>query len=134
MKAIKISTDDVISVVDIQEPTLEGIHKHVGGFMEIVRPWGFMKLEVPEKEKLCMIVNEEGRLIGLDLNEVGSFIYNDTPAPFSWEPIVGDVLIMAEGFVDGEPDIVGLDDTQIDIVKAALKGKFEYLTEEENAQ
>ena len=41
---------------------------------------------------------------------------------------LGDILIMAEeGFVDGEPDIVGLDDEQQGIVMTALKNKFKYL-------
>ena len=30
MKAIKITTDNVISVIDIQEPALEGMQKEVG--------------------------------------------------------------------------------------------------------
>lgn len=131
MKAIKITTDDVISVVTVPEPTWKGMGDLVGGHFEHVRPYGFMNLDVPEKEKLCMIVNEEGRLIGLDGNIVGSHLYNDVPASWvPWEPIVGDILIMMEGFVDGEPDIVGLDDKQIEIVKAALIGKFEFLKEE----
>lgn len=130
MKAIKITTNDVISVVEVPEPTWRGMGQLVGGYFEHVRPYGFMNLDVPEKEKLCMIVNEEGRLIGLDINRAGSHFYNDLPyLNTDWEPIVGDILIMAEGFVDGEPDIVGLDDGQIEIVKAALMEKFKFLKE-----
>lgn len=133
MKAIKITTDDVISVVTVPEPTWKGMGELVGGRFEHVRPWGLYNLDTPFKEQLCMIVNEEGRLIGLDENIVGSHLYNDVPSAWvPWEPIVGDILIMAEGYVDGEPDIVGLDDEQIKIVGAALMKVFEFLKEELN--
>lgn len=59
MKAIKITTDDVISVVDIQEPTLKGMQEHVGGYIEVVRPYGLYELNVPESESLIMICNED---------------------------------------------------------------------------
>jgi hypothetical protein len=134
MKAIKITTDNVISVVTVPEPTWKGMGELVGGLFEIVRPWGLYNLDTPYKEQLCMIVNEEGRLIGLDGNVIGSYLYNDLPSShkgFGFEPIVGDILIMAEGFVDGEPDIVGLDDEQLKVVMTALKNKFKYLMEEE---
>jgi len=112
VKAIKITIDDLILAVDIQEPTLRGMQKEVGGQIEVVRPWGLNQLNVPDKESLIMIVNEEGRLIGLHFNKTGSNLYNDSPYP-GFEPIAGDILILAEGFVDGEPDIVGLTDEQV---------------------
>ena len=132
MKAIKITTDDVISVVTVPEPAWKGMGELVGGHFEHVRPWGLYNLDTPYKKQLCMIVNEEGRLIGLDYNSLGSALYNDIPTAFPYDPIVGDILIMAEGFVDGEPDIVGLDDEQIEIVKEALIKKFEFLKEVRN--
>lgn len=131
MKAIKITTDDVISVVDIQEPTLKGMQEQVGGSIEVVRPWGFMNLQVPEKETLCMIVNEEGRLLGLEINEVGSYLYNDIRERenYSWDSIIGNILIMAEGFMNGEPDIVGLTIEQTIVLYRELKSKFSLLKE-----
>lgn len=120
MKAIKITTDDVISVVDIQEPTLKGMQEQVGGHIEIVRPYGLSSLNVSGKESLIMIVNEEGRCIGLPDNEIGSMLYNINDLDDDWEPIVGDILIMAEGFVDGEPDIVGLDEEQVQALLVEL--------------
>jgi len=113
MKAIKITTDDLILAVDIQEPSLEGMQEQVAGHIEVVRPFGFTYLEVPDNKSLLMIVNEEGRCIGLPDNDIGSLLYNVNDSDDDWEPIVGDVLIMAEGFVDGEPDIVGLTDEQV---------------------
>lgn len=130
MKAIKITTDNEIKVVTVPEPTWKGMGQLVGGHFEHVRPWGLYNLDTPYKKSLCMIVNEEGRLIGLEHNLVGTALYNNTPTPLGFEPIVGDILIMTEGFVNGEPDIIGLDDEQIEIVKKALKNNFKYLTEE----
>lgn len=131
MHAIKITTTDQISVVPVPvpEPTWKGMGQLVGGYFEHVRPWGLMNLQVPEKEKLCMIVNGEGRIIGLKPNLVGSLLYNDTPTPTGYKPVVGDILIMAEGFKNGEPDIVGLTNEQIIVVFKALKSKFNFLKE-----
>jgi len=129
VKAIKITTNNVISVIDIQEPTLKGMQKEVDGHIEVVRPYGLSELNVPQKETLIMIVNEEGRCIGLPLNKTGSHLYNDNPY-VGFEPIVGDILFLAEGFVDGEPDLVGLEDDQVESLMIELKNKFEFLQEE----
>jgi hypothetical protein len=128
MKAIKITTDDVISVVDIQEPTLKGMQEQVGGNIEVVRPFGFTYLNVPNKLSLVMIANEEGLCIQLPLNLLGTRLYN-YPELDDEQPIVGDILIMAEGFVDGEPDIVGLTNEQTIVLYRELKANFNFLTE-----
>ena len=127
MKALKITTDSVISVIDIQEPALEGMQKEVGGYIEHVRPVELYELNVPGKENLCMIVNEDGHFIGLAINLVASSLYNTSC--FDWWSVLGNVLILAEGFVDGEPDIVGLDDEQIQALCKELKNKFKFLKE-----
>lgn len=130
MKALKITTDNVISVVTVPEPTWKGMGELVGGYFEHVRPWGLYNLDTPYKNDLCMIANGEGRLIGLEHNPTGTMLYNETPKFMGFAPIAGDILIMAEGFVNGEPDIVGLDEQQIEIVKTALIKKFKFLREE----
>lgn len=114
MKAIKITTDNEILAVDITD--LEGMQEQVGGFIEIVRAYGLCELEVPQSESLIMIVNEEGKLLDLEANEIATDLYESY-----CDSIAGDVLIMAEGFVDGEPDIVGLTDEQVQ----ALNNEFE---------
>lgn len=111
MKAIKITTDDVISVVDIQEPTLKGMQEQVGGNIEIVRPYGLYELDVPQSESLIMICNEDGKFQDLEENEIGTEFYGAM-----FDVVVGNVLIMSEGFVNGEPDIVGLDDEQVKVL------------------
>jgi len=130
VKAIKITTDNVISVVEVPEPTWKGMGELVGGYFEHVRPWGFMNLDVPEKEKLCMIVNGDGYALELDFNQTASMLYNAySSRKETWWSVLGDVLIMAEGFVNGEPDIVGLDDEQIQALCKELKNKFKFLKE-----
>lgn len=131
MKAIKITTNNVISIIDIPEQSLWGMQEHVGGPIETVRPFGLSLLDVPGDKNLLMIVNEEGRCIGLDMNKAGSSLYNDgINYPFTgFEPIVGDILFMAEGFVDGEPDIVGLEDDQIIALFQELKSRYSFLKE-----
>ena len=114
MKALKITTDDEIFAVDV--PGLKAMQEQVGGFIEIVRAYGLCELEVPQSESLIMIVNEEGKLLDLEANEIATDLYESY-----CDSIAGDVLIMAEGFVDGEPDIVGLTDEQVQ----ALNNEFE---------
>lgn len=126
MKAIKITTDNEISVVDIHEPTLEGMQEHVGGFIEHVRPVRLYELNVPNKNNLCMIVNEDPYNQELDANRVASELYN-APSTRYWWNILGDVLILAEGFVNGEPDIIGLTDEQIAALVITLRNKFNFL-------
>lgn len=128
MKAIKITTDDVISVVDIQEPTLKGMQEQVGGHIEVVRPYGLFELDVPGSESLIMICNEEGKLEDLDFNYVASEIYDED----GYDDIAGDVLLMAEGFVDGEPDIVGLEEGQLQALYAELLNEYEFIIKLKN--
>ena len=115
MKAIKITTYDEMLVVDITD--LKDMQEQVGGYIETVRPYGLYELDVPDSKSLIVICNEEAKLLGLEENEIASdYLYDSI-----YDSIAGDVLIMAEGFVDGEPDIVGLNNEQIE----ALCNEFE---------
>lgn len=74
-----------------------------------------------------MIVNEEGLLENLPINSIGCLLYGTA---FHQCPIVGDIVIMKDGFRNGEPDIVGLTDKEVDIISkefitliARLKGE-----------
>ena len=99
MKGVVVTTDLEVRVEDFEEP----LYKTVGA----------MRL----KEPFCMIVNEEGRLHKLPINLVGSFFYG---TDFHNEPIVGNIVIMKDGYRNGEPDIVGLDDTEIERVQNSI--------------
>lgn len=110
MKGVVVTTDLEVRVEDFEEPLYKTVGAAVGGYIEHVRP---MRL----KEPFCMIVNEEGRLHKLPINLVGSFFYG---TDFHNEPIVGNIVIMKDGYRNGEPDIVGLDDTEIEKVQNSI--------------
>lgn len=103
MKGIVISTKDEVSVQEFAEPLYQSLNAAVGGYIEHVRP---MRLQAP----YCMIANEEGLLLGLPENNVGSYLYG---ADRHGNTIVGNIVIMKDGYnADGEPDIVGLDENE----------------------
>lgn len=102
MKGVVVTTDFEVRVEDFADPLYKTVGAAVGGYIEIVHPF---RLWHP----FCMIVNEEGRLHGLPINPVGSLLYG---TDMHREPIVGDIVIMKDGYRNGEPDIVGLDDTE----------------------
>lgn len=117
MKVLLITTSNTISVEEINtEPKWQAFAKLLGcSWIEIVHPRG---LQSP----LCMIVDEEGLLCDEPkINLVGSFLYG---THIHGSPIVGDIVIAAEGFVDEGVDIVGLDDNEIQKLYAKLKTKY----------
>ena len=77
------------------------------GWMEIVRPM----YELPRP--YVLVVDEEGVLKGLPINPLASMCYGSG--------ICGPAVIMAEGWVDGEPDLIGLTDDQITYAIGALR-------------
>ena len=103
MKGLVISTENKMSIREFAAPLYKSIGEAVGGLIEIVHP---RRLEFP----YCMVVNEEGLLIGLPLNAYGSYLYCSDQ---HGSPIVGDIVILKEDFVRGERDFVGLEDAEI---------------------
>ena len=69
------------------------LHELLNGFFEIVRP-----LACPRH--IIMLVDDEGILKDLPFNPLAAALYG--------QYIAGNAIIMREGFVNGEPDIVGL--------------------------
>lgn len=87
----------------------ETIGKAVGGYIEVVHPKGL-------PDPYCMIVNEEGLLQNLPWNLFGSFLYGTI---YHGNPIVGDIVILKEGFTTpGERDFIGLDEDDIKFLGA----------------
>ncbi len=82
------------------EPLYQSIGKAVDGWTEIVHNSPY--LPAP----LVMIVNEEGRLRQLPVNQTASVLYGFL---IHRQPIVGNVVIMQEVMTDDGPDIRGLD-------------------------
>lgn len=110
MKGVVVTTDLDIRVEDFADPLYKTVGAAVDGYIEHVHP---IRLEEP----FCMIVNEEGRLRGLPRNLAGSFLYG---TDIHCEPIVGNIVIMKDGYRNGEPDIVGLTDGEIERVQYSM--------------
>lgn len=68
MKGLVITTDSLMRTEEYTTPLHESIGKTVGGWIEVVHP---KLLPAP----YCMIVNEEGLLLGLPVNLLGSILY-----------------------------------------------------------
>ncbi len=98
MVGLVVTTKKEMYQVDYDAPHYDVISKAVGGRYEHVRPKG---LQLP----YCMMVNEEGRLMNLPVNLLGSYLYGVLQ---HGQPIVGDILFLKEGYHEGEPDVVGM--------------------------
>ena len=110
MKGIVVTTDLEIRIEEFSDPLYKTVGSAVGGYIEHVKP---ARLRHP----YCMIVNEEGRLLDLPLNYVGSYFYGTDQ---HGEPIVGNIVIMKAGYRGGEPDIVGLNDVEAEQIKDVI--------------
>ena len=110
MKGIVVTTDLEIRIEEFSDPLYKTVGSAVGGYIEHVKA---ARLRQP----YCMIVNEEGRLLDLPLNYVGSYFYGTDQ---HGEPIVGNIVIMKDGYRGGEPDIVGLNDVEAEQIKDVI--------------
>lgn len=110
MKGIVVTTDLEIRIEEFSDPLYKTVGSAVGGYIEHVKP---ARLRHP----YCMVVNEEGRLLDLPLNYVGSYFYGTDQ---HGEPIVGNIVIMKDGYRGGEPDIVGLNDVEAEQIKDVI--------------
>ena len=90
---------------------------HVGRSAVFAQLLSVLTPSVHRVEPDCMIVNEEGRLLDLPLNYVGSYFYGTDQ---HGEPIVGNIVIMKDGYRGGEPDIVGLNDVEAEQIKDVI--------------
>lgn len=117
MKGVVVTTDLEIRIEEFIDPLYKTVGSAVGGYIEHVKP---ARLRHPH----CMIVNEEGRLLDLPLNYVGSYFYGTDQ---HGEPIVGNIVIMKDGYRGGEPDIVGLNDVEAEQIKDVIVDLIEPL-------
>ena len=120
MKGIVVTTDLEIRIEEFSDPLYKTVGSAVGGYIEHVKP---ARLRHP----YCMIVNEEGRLLDLPLNYVGSYFYGTDQ---HGEPIVGNIVIMKDGYRGGEPDIVGLNDVEAEQIKDVIIDLIEPLQQQ----
>lgn len=111
MKGVVVTTDLDVYIQDFAQPLYETVGKVVGGYIERVQP---MLLERP----YCMLVNEEGLLLGLPINTAGCALYR---TDIHGSPIVGNIVIMQLGCCNGEHDIVGLSDEDAEDIKTRME-------------
>ena len=111
MKGIVITTDDQLRVQDFSLPLYQSAGEAVGGYIEHVNP---RLLRRP----YCLLVNEEGLLLGLPINALASYMYG---THMHGNPIVGDVVLLKNATVNGERDIVGLSDKEIEKITRELE-------------
>ena len=98
MIALVVSTKNEIRRVEYDPPHYDVIKEAVGGWYERVHPMGL-------NQPYSMMVNEEGLLLGLPMNRLGSELYG---TPKHGQPIVGDIVFLKDGYHGGEPDTVGM--------------------------
>lgn len=119
MKTIKITTNNKVSIIDINLNDFHSIQKVIGGYFETVKTqkmWDYFK------QPMIFLCDEEGHIKNLPLNRFGSWLY-DTER-HGW-PIAGDIILAVP---DGEC-IAGLENTEG--IKRKLLEDFKYLEEEE---
>lgn len=100
MKGIVINTKNEVSIEEFAEPLYKTVGKAVGGNIEIVHPRGL-------PDPYVMVVNDEGLLRRLPLNPTGCVIYGTAD---HGHPIVGDIVLMKEGWTEEGRDFVNFND------------------------
>lgn len=119
MKTVKITTDNKISVIDVNFNDFRAIQRAIGGHFETVHTQ--LMADYFHDPSVIMLVDEEGIIKGLPLNLVGSALYGTVK---HGNPIVGDLIF---GIAAGE-DIVAPDD--VEGLKERLLHTFTGLQEE----
>lgn len=121
MKTLKITTDNKISVVDVNFNDFKAIQQAIGGYFENVKAlklWDYFKAPV------VMIVDEEGVIKDIPVNTIGCYFYNISRHGC---PIVGDMIL---GLLVG-PDITGLGDRDAEQWMEKMLKDFPELEREE---
>lgn len=103
MKTVKVTTDNKVSIIDVDFMDFRSIQQAIGGHFETVHTR--LLVDYFKDPDVIMLVDEEGIIKGLPVNAVGSALYGTIR---HGSPIAGD-LIFAR--VDGE-DIVAPDDSE----------------------
>lgn len=120
MKTVKVTADNVVSIIDVDFDDFRDIQRAVGGHFEPVHTARMAKVFRPD---IIMLVDEDGLMKGLPVNMLGCTLYGTA---VHGNPIVGD-LIFARAI--GE-DIVAAEDPER--LKNYILKIFSGLKEEEN--
>lgn len=94
--ALLIKFEDYVTTYEQVKPkgktfSLEELQKFVGGYIEIV---------YLADGKLCMVVNEEGKINHLPINPIATRLYNLFKPESSYDYIVGNVLICGSNEIE----------------------------------
>lgn len=108
MRVLKIEPNKIIKEIEIEEG-LKSLQKEVDGFIEIPHI-----SEELYKNNIDIIINEEGKLDGLD----PSIAVIDKETNETLDLLVGNVLFT--GFTE-EGETIGLTDEQISIIRNTLR-------------
>ena len=133
MKIIKITADNEISVHDFPEGTCqvqnEALRRMIGPRCELYEHVMPKRLYTElggsnraGKEKgscVGMLVDEEGLYRDLDVNTVGSYLYE---ADKHGNCIVGTILIIGERWTSDGIDFCGISERQFDLLYPQLEG------------
>jgi hypothetical protein len=114
VKTVKVTPDNIISVIDVNFDDFRDLQKAVGGRFEIVST---KTLFETFKMPMIMLVDEDGRMKQKEVNRLGSYFY-DTDR-HGW-PILGDVVF---AIAAGEAP------SDAEALKIFLKMNFSYLEE-----
>ena len=106
MKGIVITTDQKLTVQEFSSPLHKTVGAVVDGPIEMISPRG---LSHPYR----MFVNENGQLLDLRINPIGSWLYGTYA---HGHPILGTIVIMKIGMTPDGPDIIGLTDDEIETI------------------
>lgn len=118
MKTVKVTTDNKISLIDVDFSDLKSIQQAIDGHFETVHTR--LMSDYFKDPSVIMMVDEEGLIKGLPVNALGCALYG---TPQHGNPIVGDPIFAR---VDGE-DIVAPDDPEA--IKERLLHTFTGLQE-----
>lgn len=127
-KMVLITTKNEVSVLDypVGKPgdwkeEMRGFYKAIScDCVECVHP-RYMYDILQNSEGLVMVVDEEGLIAGKQINLVASIFYG---TPVHGQPIVGDVLILAEEMTFDGTVFVGLDEERAEQIAESVKSMF----------
>lgn len=90
---VKVTSDNMVSLIPCKDKgiALLVLKKEVGGYIEIVR--------LPRLPDLSMIVNENGYMLNLPFNAVGSGLYGSTD-----HAVLGDIILGSFYYPDPEAE------------------------------
>lgn len=124
MKTVKITSDNKISVIELDFDNTDSIMEAIGGYFETVSTERLCKyFKIP----VVMIVDDDGHRKNLPINRLGCFFYATIK---HGDPIVGDMILA----VSADGDIGGYKDRDAETIKKRLIEEFEFLEDAGNGR